>query len=208
MTYCIYNVHVHVFNERWEGRKKEASKVKQTNKAKQHSTPKHVHVHVHVHVNCILSNYRVHVHVQYIVARAHKTDRITTIMYLYTCILEQLLGIEDTTKWTCTVVHLNTHTNAHVKLTVYPHSHPHPTIHPCTHTHTSPSNPSTHAHTHLICEGEFHPRLQFNLPLTGQIHIHYLERQRTGNNSPRQPHLTCTCTCIHVFTLVVYSMYM
>ena len=35
--------HVHVyFNERWEGRKKEASKVKQTNKAKQHSTPKAV----------------------------------------------------------------------------------------------------------------------------------------------------------------------
>ena len=33
------NVHVH---ERWEGRKKEASKVKQTNKAKQHSTPKAV----------------------------------------------------------------------------------------------------------------------------------------------------------------------
>ena len=32
------------FNERWEGRKKEASKVKQTNKAKQHSTPKAVHV--------------------------------------------------------------------------------------------------------------------------------------------------------------------
>ena len=29
-------------NERWEGRKKEASKVKQTNKAKQHSTPKAV----------------------------------------------------------------------------------------------------------------------------------------------------------------------
>ena len=30
------------WNERWEGRKKEASKVKQTNKAKQHSTPKAV----------------------------------------------------------------------------------------------------------------------------------------------------------------------
>ena len=41
------HVHIHVcpcmctcFNERLEGRKKEASKVKQTNKAKQHSTPK------------------------------------------------------------------------------------------------------------------------------------------------------------------------
>ena len=37
-------VHTYMFlNERWEGRKKEASKVKQTNKAKQHST---LHVHV------------------------------------------------------------------------------------------------------------------------------------------------------------------
>ena len=35
-------VHVHVFNERCEGRKKEASQVKQTSKAKQHSTPKAV----------------------------------------------------------------------------------------------------------------------------------------------------------------------
>ena len=33
---------MHVLNERLEGRKKEASKVKQTNKAKQHSTPKAV----------------------------------------------------------------------------------------------------------------------------------------------------------------------
>ena len=36
------NVHIYMFlNERCEGRKKEASKVKQTNKAKQHSTPKY-----------------------------------------------------------------------------------------------------------------------------------------------------------------------
>ena len=35
---CIYMF----LNERWEGRKKEASKVKQTNKAKQHSTPMYV----------------------------------------------------------------------------------------------------------------------------------------------------------------------
>ena len=33
---------MHVLNERLEGRKKEASKVKQINKAKQHSTPKAV----------------------------------------------------------------------------------------------------------------------------------------------------------------------
>ena len=33
---------IHVLNERREGRKKEASKIKQTNKAKQHSTPKAV----------------------------------------------------------------------------------------------------------------------------------------------------------------------
>ena len=37
------NTYLYMFlNERWEGRKKEASKVKQTNKAKQHSTPKAV----------------------------------------------------------------------------------------------------------------------------------------------------------------------
>ena len=38
----IIIMYVHVFNERWEGRKKEARKVKQTNKAKQHSTPEAV----------------------------------------------------------------------------------------------------------------------------------------------------------------------
>ena len=32
--------------EEKEGRKKEESKVKQTNKAKQHSTPMYIHVHV------------------------------------------------------------------------------------------------------------------------------------------------------------------
>ena len=37
-----YNLMYMFLNERWEGRKKEASKVKQTNKAKQHSTPKAV----------------------------------------------------------------------------------------------------------------------------------------------------------------------
>ena len=38
----MYLLHMHVFNERCEGRKKEASKVKQTNKTKQHSTHKAV----------------------------------------------------------------------------------------------------------------------------------------------------------------------
>ena len=39
---CIYMYMYTCFNERWEGRKKEASKVKRTKKAKQHSTPKAV----------------------------------------------------------------------------------------------------------------------------------------------------------------------
>ena len=42
---CIHVSYIHVYmflNERCEGRKKEASKLKQTNKAKQHSTPKAV----------------------------------------------------------------------------------------------------------------------------------------------------------------------
>ena len=48
---CVYAAHVHVYNyahvhvlmrHEKEGRKKEASKVKQTNKAKQHSTTKAV----------------------------------------------------------------------------------------------------------------------------------------------------------------------
>ena len=40
---CCMHVYVGIYmflNERWEGRKKEASKIKQTNKAEQHSTPK------------------------------------------------------------------------------------------------------------------------------------------------------------------------
>ena len=40
--YMYYYTLYMFLNERWEGRKKEASKVKQTNKAKQHSTPKAV----------------------------------------------------------------------------------------------------------------------------------------------------------------------
>ena len=44
-------VHVHVLT-RDERRKEEASKVKHTNKAKQHSTPKAVTFHVHIHVVC------------------------------------------------------------------------------------------------------------------------------------------------------------
>ena len=47
MLKLLDTIHVSIIiymflNERWEGRKKEASKVKQTNKAKQHSTPKAV----------------------------------------------------------------------------------------------------------------------------------------------------------------------
>ena len=58
--WCIYActtqhvswmVYIYMFlNERWEGRKKEASKVKQTNKAKQHSTPKAVTFHVQLNM--------------------------------------------------------------------------------------------------------------------------------------------------------------
>ena len=43
MYATVTNIYMYMFlNERWEGRKKEASKVKQINKAKQHSTPKAV----------------------------------------------------------------------------------------------------------------------------------------------------------------------
>ena len=43
---CIHTcAYMYMFlNERKEGRKKEASKVKQTNKAKQHSTPMYVYM--------------------------------------------------------------------------------------------------------------------------------------------------------------------
>ena len=42
IRYSYTYLYIHIFNERLEGRKKEASNVKQANKAKQHSTPKAV----------------------------------------------------------------------------------------------------------------------------------------------------------------------
>ena len=92
---CVCTYVCMFLNERWEGRKKEASKVKQTNKAKQHSTPKAVtfprknelprvglepttlYVHVHVVWPCLLLSF-------FLLISYLKT---CIILCVYTCIL-------------------------------------------------------------------------------------------------------------------------